>query len=128
MSLFELSLRFVVQVGIVLGACRLFGAVAVRVGQPHVLGQIGVVLYMFLVGVEFRTDLFRAQARDAVAVSVAGIVVPFVLGSALAAALMRAPGFFPAGVGYRPAMLFLGASMSITAFPAASGSSPHRPG
>lgn len=154
MSSFEFCFRFLVQVVVVLGACRLAGAIAVRLGQPRVvaemiggvvlgpsvfgviapeiqaavfpaevrtplrvLGQIGVVLYMFLVGVEFRTDLFRDRARDAVAVSLAGIGVPFALGSALAVAFLGIPGFFPDGVGRGSAMLFLGASMSITAFP-----------
>lgn len=82
------------------------------------LGQVGVALYMFLVGLEFRTDLFRLQARDAVSVSLAGIIVPFALGAALATVLMPLPfGLFPPDVRLGHAMLFIGASMSITAFP-----------
>ncbi len=50
----------------------------------YVGAQLGVGLYMFLVGVEFKTELFRSRVRSAAAVSVSGMVAPFALGAALA--------------------------------------------
>ncbi|QEL18656.1 cation:proton antiporter [Limnoglobus roseus] len=79
------------------------------------VSTIGVVLYMFLVGLELNAARLRKQARSAVAVSHASIVLPFVLGSALALALYR--GFAPAGVPFASFALFMGVAMSITAFP-----------
>jgi Kef-type K+ transport system membrane component KefB len=79
--------------------------------------QLGIGLYMFLVGVEFDVKLFRARARSAVAVSVSGMVAPLVLGAGLAVWLVRVPGLFAESVTTFEAMLFLGAAMAITAFP-----------
>ena len=83
----------------------------------YVLAQFGVGLYMFLVGTEFKTDLFRSRARSAVSVSVAGMVAPFVLGGFLALWLWKVPGLFSEKATQFEAVLFLGAAMSITAFP-----------
>lgn len=82
-----------------------------------VVSQLGLVLYMFCVGLEFRTDLMVTQARRAAAVSVAGIAAPFVLGGALALLLYEQGGFFSPQVRPFHAVLFIGAAMSITAFP-----------
>jgi Kef-type K+ transport system membrane component KefB len=82
-----------------------------------ITSQLGLSLYMFLVGLEFRGGLLRTQLRRAAAVSVAGIVVPFTLGAILATVLVRQAGYFTPGVGVGQAVLFLGAAMSITAFP-----------
>ncbi len=79
------------------------------------VSQIGVVLYMFLVGLELNAARLRQQAHSAVAVSHASIVAPFVLGSALALALYEA--LAPAGVPFTSFALFMGVAMSITAFP-----------
>jgi Kef-type K+ transport system membrane component KefB len=79
--------------------------------------QVGLVLYMFLVGVEFRVDLLRERARAAATISIAGMLVPFALGAGLAAWLLRDSRMFTAGVSAPEAMLFLGAAMAITAFP-----------
>ena len=49
----------------------------------YVIGQLGLVLYMFLVGTEFRADHFKSRFRSAASVSAAGIVVPFLLAFAL---------------------------------------------
>src|SRR5438552_6840653 len=46
--------------------------------------QLGLALYMFVVGMEFRVDIVRRRLRSSIAVSVAGMLVPFVLGAALA--------------------------------------------
>jgi Kef-type K+ transport system membrane component KefB len=79
------------------------------------IAQLGVILYMFLVGLELNTDLIRAQARVAVAVSSAGIVAPLLLGVLLAVGLHTR--LAPDGVPFTSFALFLGAALSITAFP-----------
>jgi Kef-type K+ transport system membrane component KefB len=79
--------------------------------------QLGVGLYMFLVGLEFRTDHFRKRARSAASVSIAGMVVPFILGGLLVLWLIDVPGIFMPKVRYYEGALFLGAAIAITAFP-----------
>lgn len=83
----------------------------------YVGAQLGVGLYMFLVGLDFRTDLFHTRVRSAVSVSAAGILVPFGLSIALAPWLLSVPGLFSAKATVFEATLFLGAAISITAFP-----------
>jgi Kef-type K+ transport system membrane component KefB len=77
------------------------------------LANVGLVLFMFIVGLELDTGLVKGHGRVAGSVSVASIVLPFSLGVALAFALADryAPGEF------LPFALFIGASMSVTAFP-----------
>lgn len=78
---------------------------------------MGVGLYMFLVGAEFRVDLFQGRLRSAASVSIAGMAVPFLLGAALTPWLMQMPGLFSPKATQWEATLFLGAAMAITAFP-----------
>jgi Kef-type K+ transport system membrane component KefB len=79
--------------------------------------QLGVGLYMFLVGLEFNTNLFKQQARSAIAVSLAGMLVPFTVAALLCLWLLDMPGLFAADISYGNAALFLGAAIAITAFP-----------
>ena len=79
--------------------------------------QLGLALYMFVVGLEFRVDIIQKHLRCSIAVSLAGMVVPFVLGSGLAWIFFHHTALFPARTTLSEAMLFLGASMCITAFP-----------
>ena len=79
--------------------------------------QIGVGLYMFLVGLEFNTQLFRQQARSALGVSLAGMIVPFVVAALLCLWLLDKPGLFASNISYANASLFMGAAIAITAFP-----------
>ena len=81
----------------------------------NLLSQLGVVLYMFLVGVELDTSVFRGQLRATVFIALTGIAVPFALGAGLATSLF--PQLSPAGVAESHFVLFLGIAMSITAFP-----------
>jgi Kef-type K+ transport system membrane component KefB len=81
------------------------------------VAQVGLVLYMFLIGVEFDVDLIRTRWRSAVSVSLAGIVVPFALGALLAYFVAGDDSLFTARTSIMQAVLFMGASMSITAFP-----------
>jgi Kef-type K+ transport system membrane component KefB len=79
------------------------------------VAQLGVILYMFLVGLELNAGLLREKAHAAVAISHASIVVPFVLGAALA--LVLYPRLSHAGVPFTSFALFMGVAMAITAFP-----------
>jgi Kef-type K+ transport system membrane component KefB len=83
----------------------------------YVGGQVGVGMYMFLVGTEFQADHIRTRYRSAMAVSWAGIAVPFVLAFALAPWLQDAPGLFADNARFLEVALFLGAAIAITAFP-----------
>ncbi|RCW67984.1 cation:proton antiporter [Pseudorhodoferax soli] len=86
-------------------------------GMLYVGAQLGVGLYMFLVGTEFQAGHFRRRLRSAASVSLAGVLVPFVLAFALVPALHDVPGLFAARVQPLEASLFLGAAIAITAFP-----------
>ena len=83
----------------------------------YVGGQLGVGMYMFLVGTEFQADHIRTRYRSAMAVSWAGIAVPFVLAFALAPWLQHVPGLFADHARFLEIALFLGAAIAITAFP-----------
>lgn len=79
--------------------------------------QLGLALYMFVVGMEFRVDIVRQHFRSSVVVSVAGMLAPFALGAVLAWFFVRHTKLFPPQTSPFEAMLFLGASLCITAFP-----------
>ncbi|RYG45330.1 cation:proton antiporter, partial [bacterium] len=164
----DLMLRFLVQLLVVLGCCRLVGwlgrkylgqtqvvmemvvgvclgpsllgvffpqaqawlfpsgkiaeieGVAVRhpsMAVLYVIAQLGLVLYMFLVGLEFDFAMITRRAKGAAAVSIAGIVAPFALGAMLAYGVRERTDLFAPQVGLNEAALYLGASMCITAFP-----------
>jgi len=81
----------------------------------QLLSQIGVILYMFLVGCELDLSRVARNARTAIVVSYAGIAVPLLLGIALAWSILQE--FTPAGVPFLPFALFVGTAMSVTAFP-----------
>jgi len=79
------------------------------------IAQLGVVLYMFVVGLELNVRKVARQAHAAVAISHASIVLPFVLGATLA--LWLYPVLSNDGVSFTSFSLFLGVAMAITAFP-----------
>jgi Kef-type K+ transport system membrane component KefB len=81
----------------------------------NVLAQVGVILYMFLVGLELDPGLLRKRGHTTVAISHASIITPFLLGCALALSLY--PRFSSSDVPFSCFALFLGVSMSVTAFP-----------
>jgi Kef-type K+ transport system membrane component KefB len=83
----------------------------------YTVSQVGLVLYMFLIGVEFDTNLIRSRLRSAVSVSLAGILTPLILGALLALVMIKEPDLFGKQVVPGEAMLFLGAAIAITAFP-----------
>ena len=80
-----------------------------------VIAQLGVILYMFLVGLELNAAQLKHKAHAAVAISHASIVVPFALGTILS--LWLYPMLSDRSVPFVSFSLFLGVAMSITAFP-----------
>ncbi len=147
-------MRFFLQLVAILCACRLVSALAKRLGQPPVVGemiagvllgpslfgllapgaqawlfpeaskpilfagaQVGLALYMFTVGLEFRVELVRARLKSALAISASGILAPFALGCLVAVWLWREGGFFGEAISLKLAAPYMGAAMAITAFP-----------
>ncbi len=110
--------------GIVLGP-SLFGMLAPdafqfvfpqsSLGALRLLSQVGVCFFMFAVGMELNMKHVRNKAHTAVVVSHASIVIPYLLGVALAYFLFT--GLAQPGTTFTAFALFMGISMSITAFP-----------
>lgn len=135
------------DLALILMVTRTLGAVATRLGQPAVIGEVlggvllgpslfdgavadavfpadvrpflsalanlGVALFMFIVGLELDRELVRGRLRIALSVSTGAILLPLGLGMGLAAYLAREHG----GGDRFGFILFMGAAMSVTAFP-----------
>ena len=80
-----------------------------------VIAQVGIILFMFLVGLELDTGLLRQRTRASIAISHASIVVPFLLGAGFA--LWLYPRFADGSISFTAFALFIGVAMSVTAFP-----------
>jgi Kef-type K+ transport system membrane component KefB len=80
-----------------------------------IIAQIGVILYMFLVGLELNAGLLKSRAHATIAISHTSILVPFLLGAILA--LWLYPHLATSDVPFTSFALFMGVAMSITAFP-----------
>ena len=81
----------------------------------RLLSQVGVVLFMFIVGMELNVQHVREKGSAAVMISHASIIVPFLLGTTLSLFLYR--DLAPPGTSFTAFALFIGVAMSITAFP-----------
>ena len=144
-----------IDIAIIMIVARVFGRLAMAVGQPPVVGeiiagialgpsllgllpgdldgklfppevlpylsilaQLGLVLFMFIVGLELDMLLIRGRERLAGTISAASVVLPFALGAGLALVLYPSHDETAAGpVAPLALALFLGVAMSITAFP-----------
>lgn len=84
-------------------------------GNLSLLSQFGLILFMFMVGMELDLKLIRNKVKEATVVSNAGIIIPFTLGITLAYFMYE--HFAPKGIPFLSFGLFLGMAMSITAFP-----------
>lgn len=84
-------------------------------GNLQFLSQIGLILFMFVVGMELDLKVLRNKAHEAVVISHASIIIPFALGMCLAFFIYES--FAPQGIQFLSFALFLGIAMSITAFP-----------
>ncbi len=84
-------------------------------GNLQFLSQIGLILFMFVIGMELDLKILKNRANEAVVISHASIVIPFTLGVGLAYFVYYK--FAPEGVAFLSFALFMGIAMSITAFP-----------
>lgn len=83
-------------------------------GSIELLSQFGLILFMFTIGMELNISDIRKQARNALIISQSGIFIPFVLGIVLCITTYTR---YSSQVAFLPLALFMGISMSITAFP-----------
>ncbi|WP_409329010.1 cation:proton antiporter [Trujillonella humicola] len=156
----EITAYVFIDLAVIIVVARLMGRLAVKVGQPAVMGeiiagillgptllgalpgnldellfpedvrpylqvlaQLGLVLFMFLVGLEVDLSFIRGRERIAVSVSMASIILPFSLGVLLATLLHTRHDVFTRAdgstqmIGFAGFALFMGVAMSITAFP-----------
>ena len=88
---------------------------AASLGNLKFLSQIGLILFMFVVGMELDLKVLKNKANEAVVISHASIVIPFALGIGLAYYVYNQ--FAPEGVKFLSFSLFMGIALSITAFP-----------
>jgi Kef-type K+ transport system membrane component KefB/nucleotide-binding universal stress UspA family protein len=79
------------------------------------VSQVGLLIYMFMVGLEFDIRLMRGRGHAAVVTSHVSIIAPFFLGSLVA--LFLYPRLSDESVSFTGFALFMGAAMSVTAFP-----------
>lgn len=86
-------------------------------GNLQLLSQIGLILFMFVIGMELDLKVLKNKANEAVVISHASIVIPFALGVGLSYFIYQDKTFTPSGVEFLSFSLFMGIAMSITAFP-----------
>ena len=84
-------------------------------GNLKMLSQVGLILFMFVIGMELDLKVLKNKANEAVVISHASIVIPFALGIGLSYYIYDQ--FAPVGVEFLSFGLFMGIAMSITAFP-----------
>ncbi len=110
--------------GIVLGPSVIgyfFPEFTTAVFHPEAMGflkniaEVGITLYLFVMGLEMDLPRLRQSAKSAVLISQMSIFLPFILGLLLAYQIYS--GYAPIGIGYLEFSLFIGVSLSITAFP-----------
>ena len=84
-------------------------------GNLQLLSQVGLILFMFVIGMELDLKVLKSKAKDAIVISHASIVIPFALGMILAYFMYT--HYAPKGINFLSFALFMGIAMSITAFP-----------
>ncbi len=147
-------LILLLQLAAILGLCRLMGALAGRIGQPRVVGemmagimlgpsllgwalpsayeflfpqasvgllnslaQIGVILFLFLIGLELEPRLLRSRGRAALVISHMSIILALLSGATLTLFLYPLVFNRSHNMRFTAVALFIGAAMSVTAFP-----------
>ena len=101
--------------GLLFPQINLFLFPAASLGTLNFLSHIGLILFMFIIGMELDLKMIMKQAYGAVIMSHAGIIIPFTLGMGIAYFIYAE--FAPAGISFLSFGLFMGITMSITAFP-----------
>jgi Kef-type K+ transport system membrane component KefB len=88
---------------------------ASSLGSLGILSQLGLIFFMFIIGLELEPQLLRGLGRSALLISNVSIALPFILGVTVAIAI--APSWSTDAVPLTNFALFLGVAMSVTAFP-----------
>jgi len=88
---------------------------ASSLGNLHLISQLGLILFMFIIGMELQLDSLRTKASQAMVVSHVSILLPYLLGIGLAYFIYT--DFAPSNISFLPYALFMGIAMSITALP-----------
>lgn len=88
---------------------------AQSLGNLQFLSQIGLILFMFIIGMELDLKTLKTKAQEAIVISHASIIFPFALGVGLALFIYKQ--FAPDGISFLSFSLFIGIALSITAFP-----------
>lgn len=81
----------------------------------HFVSQIGLVLFMFTVGLELDLNVLKSKAKEAIVIGHASAIFPFIAGMLLAYYLYQ--DFAPTNIAFVSFALFFGISMSVSAFP-----------
>jgi Kef-type K+ transport system membrane component KefB len=81
------------------------------------IATIALVLFMFLAGVEYDTEVIRGRAGQAGTLAVFAVAIPALLGFPVAALMHNATYAGPKGADFLPFALFIGAALAVTAFP-----------
>lgn len=102
-------------IGMLFPSFSAFAFPASSLSNLQMLSQIGLILFMFVIGMELDLSLIKQRAKAAVYISYASIVVPYIMGIALSYFLYKS--YAPPGVPFYAFALFMGIAMSITAFP-----------
>lgn len=84
-------------------------------GNLQMLSQVGLILFMFVIGMELDLNIIKKKAKAATLISITSIIFPYLLGVGLAFVLYKS--YAPANVPFHAFALFMGIAMSITAFP-----------
>ncbi|MCF0050843.1 cation:proton antiporter [Dyadobacter sp. LJ53] len=84
-------------------------------GNLQFLSQVGLILFMFIIGMELDLKVLKTKAQEAIVISHASIILPFALGVGLALYIYQQ--FAPDGISFLSFSLFIGIALSITAFP-----------
>lgn len=87
----------------------------ISLGNLQFLSQIGLALFMFIIGMELDIEKLRNKAHNAIVISHASIIFPYFLGVSVSWLLYEQ--FAPANVSFTSFALFMGIAVSITAFP-----------
>ncbi|WP_025680349.1 cation:proton antiporter [Paenibacillus massiliensis] len=88
---------------------------AQSLGALDMLSQLGLMIFMFIIGMELNIGASKKTFRSVFAISYTSIIIPFFLGVGLSFLLY--PSYAPANIPFLPFALFMGTGMSITAFP-----------
>lgn len=101
--------------GMYMADFSLFLFPAKSLGNLQFLSQIGLILFMFIIGMELDLKVLKTKAQEAIVISHASIILPFALGVGLALYIYQQ--YAPEGISFLSFSLFIGIALSITAFP-----------